>query len=70
MCVTTCYQRQNHQANHTRWTVLLIMSKLSLDNLAKGIEFYSPESAQVLITFTDDSYTVSNFIAKYEGTST
>ena len=43
------------------------MSKLSLDNLAKGIEFYSPEFAQVLITFTDDdSYTVSNFIAKYE----
>ena len=43
------------------------MSKLSLDNLAKGIEFYSPESAHVLITFTDDdSYTVSNFIAKYE----
>ena len=43
------------------------MSKLSLDNLAKGIEFYSPECSQVLITFTDDdSYTVSNFIAKYE----
>jgi|TARA_B100000073_G_C23577182_1_gene510668 hypothetical protein len=43
------------------------MSKLSLDNLAKGIEFYSPESAEVFISFTDDDpYTISNFIAKYE----
>lgn len=43
------------------------MSKLSLDNLAKGIVFHEPESSEVLISFTsDDSYTVSNFISKYE----
>ena len=43
------------------------MSKLSLDNLAKGIVFHEPESSEVLISFTsDDSHTVSNFISKYE----
>lgn len=41
--------------------------KLSIDNLAKGITFHQPESAEVFITFIDDdSHTVSNFIAKYE----
>jgi hypothetical protein len=43
------------------------VSKLSLDNLAKGIEFYSPESAELFISFTDDNpHLIANFIAKYE----
>tara|TARA_S200002703_G_scaffold159832_2_gene174981 strand:- start:994 stop:1263 length:270 start_codon:yes stop_codon:yes gene_type:complete len=43
------------------------MSKLAIWNLAKGIEFHSPECSEVFISFTDDdSHTVSNFISKYE----
>lgn len=43
------------------------MSKLAIWELAKGIEFHSPSSSEVFISFTDDdSYTVSNFISKYE----
>jgi len=43
------------------------MSRLSIENLSKGLTFYNGANAEIAITFThDDSHTVSNFISKYE----
>jgi hypothetical protein len=43
------------------------MSRLSIENLSKGIIFHNGANAEISITFThDDSHTVSNFISKYE----
>ena len=43
------------------------MSRLSIENLSKGIKFHNGANSQIAVTFFhDDSHTVSNFISKYE----
>lgn len=43
------------------------MSRLSIEKLSEGIKFYNGATSQVAIQFSqDDSYTIGNFISKYE----
>ena len=66
-CVLQSYERRTHFFHSIRTLdhcILMTMTKLSIDKLSEGIDFYSGTVAEVYVEIPDRR--VSQFIAKYE----